>query len=60
MNKNAKSATYWVTFIDLQSGNVLLSKKMIGDAGGFGFKNYWLGSVKSVIKQMKKEFKTWK
>lgn len=60
INKNSKSATYWVNFIDLNSGKLLLSKKVIGDGGGFGFKNYWLGSVKSVLKQMKKEFKSWK
>lgn len=60
MDKNLKSATYWISFLDLHSGKVLFSKKESGSASGFGFKNYWLGSIKSILKSMKKDFKTWK
>lgn len=59
MNKNLEEASYWVTFIDMSSKKVLYTKRVIGKAGGFGFRNYWAGSVKSVFKIMKKEFKKW-
>lgn len=59
MNKNLDQAIYWVTFIDMSSNKVLFTKKVFGKAGGFGFRNYWLGSIKSVLKQMKKEFSHW-
>ena len=60
MNKNLAEASYWATFIDMQEGRILFAKRIIGSAGGFGFRNYWLGSIKSVFRTMKKEFKTWK
>lgn len=59
MNKPLEQATYWVTFIDMKSKNVLFTRRVFGEAGGFGFRNYWLGSIKSVLKGMKKEFKRW-
>ena len=59
MNKNLAEASFWATFLDLKTGKVLLTKRITGAAGGFGFRNYWLGSIKSVFKKMKKDFKTW-
>ncbi len=59
MSKGKEEASYWVTFIDMSTKNVILTKRMTGKAGGFGFRNYWAGSIKSVFKSMKKEFKHW-
>jgi hypothetical protein len=59
MNKNLEEGSYWVTFIDMSSKKELYTTRVIGKAGGFGFRNYWAGSVKSVFKTMKKEFKKW-
>lgn len=59
MNKNLEEGSYWVTFIDMASKKVLFTKRVTGKAGGFGFRNYWAGSVKNVLKTMKKEFKSW-
>ena len=59
MNKNLEEASYWATFIDMKSKKVILAKRITGSAQGFGFRNYWLGSIKSVFKKMKKEFKNW-
>ena len=59
MSKIREEGSFWVTFIDMKSGKVLFTKRVTGVASGFGFRNYWLGSIKSVIKQMKKDFKRW-
>ena len=59
MSKGREEASYWATFVDMSNKNVLLTKRITGKAGGFGFRNYWAGSAKSVFKTMKKEFKRW-
>lgn len=59
MNKYLEEASYWATFVDMKSKKVLYAKRVVGKAGGFGFRNYWLGSIKSTLKTMKKEFKNW-
>lgn len=59
MNKYLEEASYWATFVDMKSNKVLYAKRITGKAGGFGFRNYWLGSIKSALKTMKKEFKNW-
>lgn len=53
-------ATVWVTFVDMKSKSVLLTQKIQGKAGGFGFRNFWAGAWKSVIKEMKSEWRSWK
>lgn len=59
MNKIMEEGSYWVTFIDMSSKKVLFTRRVTGKAGGFGFRNYWAGSMKQVFKTMKKEFKKW-
>ncbi len=59
MSKGKEEASYWATFIDMASKKVLFTKRITGKAGGFGFRNYWAGSFKSVFKTMRKEFKNW-
>lgn len=59
MSKGRAEASYWVTFVDMQSKTVLLTKRMLGEAGGVGFRNYWANTVKSVMKSLKKDFKSW-
>lgn len=59
MNKPREQASYWVTFIDMKTNTVLFTRRVTGEASGFGFRNYWLGSIKNVLKEMKKEFKHW-
>lgn len=60
MSKGREEASYWATFVDMKTKNVVFTKRITGKAGGFGFRNYWAGSMKSVFKTMKKEFKNWK
>ena len=59
MSKGREEASYWVTFVDMKNKKVILAKRVLGKAAGFGFRNYWAGTVKSVLKSMKKDFKNW-
>jgi hypothetical protein len=43
----------------MRTKKVLFTKRITGKALGFGFRNYWAGSMKNVFKTMKKEFKNW-
>ncbi len=49
-----------VAFIDMGKKELLMAKRVEGKAGGFGFRNFWAGSWKNVLKNMKQEWKTWK
>lgn len=60
MDKAKKEASVWVTFIDMKTKEVLLSKPVIGESGGFGFRNYWAGSFNKVLKAMPSGMKKWK
>lgn len=55
----------YLTFFDIGSKRVLYHHKLIGEAGGFGFRNYWAGAIYNwlkytqarVMKDIRKEFK---
>jgi hypothetical protein len=55
----------YITFFDISSRKVLYKHRLIGDAGGIGFRNYWAGAIYKwtkytkgrVMKDIKKEFK---
>lgn len=60
MDKAQKEASIWVTFINMDTGEVLLAKPVIGASGGFGFRNYWAGSINKVLKALPGYMKKWK
>lgn len=60
MSKGKEEASYWATYVDMKTKSVLLTKRVTGKAGGFGFRNYWAGSIKNALKTIKKEYKSWK
>lgn len=53
-------ATVWVTFVDMKSKSMLFTTKVQAKAGGFGFRNFWAGAWKNVIKEMDDSWKSWK
>lgn len=60
-NKFTEHGSMWVTFFDIDSREVLLTQKLIGKAGGFGFRNYWAKTYYNVLKEVeKKKYKQWK
>ena len=52
MSKGREEASAWVTFVDMNSKTVLQTQRVIGRAGGFGFRNYWAKSFLNVLKEM--------
>jgi len=61
MSNAAKTATMYITFFDIASKKILLTELLSGEPGGFGFRNYWLTAVGSVMKQIEKtKFNEWK
>ncbi len=60
LDKTSKSASMYVTIFDLETKNVLLTKRMTAKPGGFGFRNYWGNTIYEILKQIeKREYKKW-
>jgi hypothetical protein len=59
INNDEKIATYFVTFFDIATREVLVCERVSGKPAGAGFRNYWSGSVSDAIGEAKKAFKTW-
>ena len=50
LNKYKERAIIWVTFFDIQTKQVLLTERLEGKAGGYGFRNFWAGAYYKVMK----------
>lgn len=59
MSKGKEEASMWVTFVDMGTKKVLVTKRVEGKAGGFGFRNYWAKSFLSALKTTKKDLDNW-
>lgn len=58
-NKMEERGSMWVTFIDMQSGSILMAKHMEARPGGFGIRNYWVRPVYEVLQMSAKQYKKW-
>lgn len=60
MNKNTSHASMWVAFVNTSNNKVLLTSRLVGKSGGFGFRNHWAGSVLKVLELIRaKQYKAW-
>lgn len=59
MSKGREHGSMWVTFVDMKSKTVLLTKRVEGKAGGFGFRNYWAKTFVNALKTIKSDWKSW-
>jgi hypothetical protein len=60
-NKKDERGYMWVTFFDIATKEVLLTDRMEGKAGGFGWRNYWAKTVYNVLKEIgKKQYDRWR
>ena len=60
-SKMDESASVWVTFINLNTKEVLFTQRMTGKPGGFGLRNFWGRSIYNIIGDIKKkEFEMWR
>lgn len=54
-------ANVWITFINMETREVLFTERLTGKPGGAGLRNYWANSMYEVLKKMeKKEFEMWR
>lgn len=58
LNKYEEKANIWVTFFDIETKQVLLTERLAGKAGGYGFRNFWAGAYFKVMKSAYKSIQT--
>lgn len=60
-SKLTEEGSIWVTFVNMDSKEVLFTERLVSKPGGFGMRNFWAGCVNGVITKMqKKEFEAWR
>jgi len=60
-SKINEEGSIYVTFINMDSKEVLFTERMVGIPKGFGMRNFWAGAVYTVITKMqKKDFELWR
>jgi len=61
MNKAAEEAYYHVVLINVTTKEILIYERMRGKPAGIGLRNYWAGSIYSVIRTIENNrYKMWK
>lgn len=59
-NKPKMLASVWVVFFDIETKKILLNKYCEGKPAGFGIRNYWAGSIKDILNDIRsKKFSQW-
>lgn len=60
-NKLIEEGSFWVTFVNMATKEVLFTERLTAPPSGFGMRNFWAGSVNGVLTKIKKkEFENWK
>jgi hypothetical protein len=59
-SKLAVESVIWVTFVNMDTKEVLFTKRMTAKPVGFGVRNYWAGAIYKMLKQIKADYDTWK
>jgi hypothetical protein len=61
LNKLIEEGSFWVTFMNLSTKEVLFTERLTAPPSGFGMRNFWAGSVNGVLAKIKKkEFENWR
>jgi hypothetical protein len=60
LNKTEKRASMYVTIIDMDRKNVLLTERYTGKAQGFTWRNYWAYTIYKVLDDVEDDYKGWK
>ena len=53
LNKPDEKAIYRIVFFDENTKEIIHSKRVVGNVGGFGIRNYWAKSVLGALKNWK-------
>jgi hypothetical protein len=61
LNKTNNEGSLWVTFVNMENGQVLLTERVTGSPSGFGLRNFWAGAIGDIIQHVKKkDFEAWR
>ncbi len=60
MSKDKVEASMWVTFVNMSQKKVLLTKRVTGTTGGFGFRNYWAKGLYNGLQETQHNLRKWK
>ena len=51
----------WITLIDMQTKEVLITERIVREAEGFSFRNYWTSIIRKAIIEIDwSKYKEWK
>lgn len=56
LDKSQQEAWFHFVAINLTTKEVLLQKRLRGEPGGLGMRNYWAGSIHDVMKQISRNY----
>lgn len=60
-SKLNQEASIWITFVNMETKEVLFTERMTGPPAGAGTRNYWAGAMVKIIERIKKkEFEAWR
>lgn len=60
-DKPALKGNWWITFINMETKQIIYIQKLSETAAGFGLRNFWASTIYNSLKQIKStEFKKWK
>jgi len=60
-NKIIEEGSFWITFVNMNTKEVLFTERLVAPPSGFGMRNFWAGSVNGAIAKIKKkEFENWR
>jgi hypothetical protein len=60
-NKLIEEGSFWITFVNMNTKEVLFTERVVAPPSGFGMRNFWAGSVNGALAKIKKkEFENWR
>jgi hypothetical protein len=60
-NKTNQEGSIWITFINLNTHEVIFAERLTAPPSGVGMRNYWAGCIRGIlVKIQKKEFEMWR
>ncbi len=60
-NKLIEEGSFWITFVNMDTKEVLFTERLVAPPSGFGMRNFWAGAVNGAIAKIKKkEFENWR
>jgi hypothetical protein len=61
LNKAATEASFHFVALNMATKEILIHERLSGEPKGFGLRNYWVGAVYDVMKQIEKNrYKNWR